>query len=473
MGTLYLARDPMLDRLVAIKVMRLDVQAGDIRARFEREARSISRLRHPNIVTIFEYGEHGGEPYIVMEYIRGESLADVIRRRAPLPVARKLQLVEQLCAGLAYAHRAKIVHRDIKPANLMIDAESGALKILDFGIARSLESNATRFTHVIGTPAYMSPEQASGQQVDQRSDVFAVGCVSYELLAYRRAFDDASPAQVMKQIVKRDPVPLTAFVPNLDPALVALIDKALRKHPADRYQDLDAMRGDIARVQRYEDATVITDPVVDAPQTLVLNTEPRVDVMSPRPSYAGFVAAGGIVLLAVVAAGVIAVWPVAEPSSAQPIASPALSAPREPGAISTQPAEAPIVPAPTSAESIVPRADPSRGDARHAAAKSAFDQRRFADAARLYQEILAAHPDSPSAAAGLKSARGALDHQRRTVDDFIRKGNSLRADGMLEGAIRSYEAALVVDPASSQAAQALNNAKLAKQRLDSEKARPK
>jgi eukaryotic-like serine/threonine-protein kinase len=185
MGTLYLARDPALDRLVAIKVLSADYTNDELRARFSREARSVSRLSHPNIVTIFEYGDFAGQPYIAMEYIAGESVAELISRRAPVPLHSKLQMMEDLCAGMAYAHRAKIVHRDIKPPNLMISAGSGRIKILDFGIARSLESGSTRTTQVLGTPSYMSPEQAKGQSVDYRGDVFAIGAVFYELLAYR------------------------------------------------------------------------------------------------------------------------------------------------------------------------------------------------------------------------------------------------------------------------------------------------
>src|ERR1700730_15561367 len=167
MGTVYLARDPPLARLVAIKVLSGDFDNEDLRERFSREARSVSRLRHPNIVTIFEYGDFTGQPFIAMEYVSGESWAELIRRRAPVPLFRKLRMMEELCAGMAYAHRARIVHRDIKPGNIMVDAENNLIKILDFGIARNLESSAP-VTQVVGTPSYMSPEQTSGQRVDLR-----------------------------------------------------------------------------------------------------------------------------------------------------------------------------------------------------------------------------------------------------------------------------------------------------------------
>jgi tetratricopeptide (TPR) repeat protein len=274
MGTLYLARDPMLDRLVAIKVLRVEVDAADIRERFAREARSVSRLRHVNVVTVFEYGDHKGQPYLVMEYISGESMAEMIRRRAALSLERKLQMMDDLCAGLAYAHRARIVHRDIKPANLMIDQESGALKILDFGIARSLESSTTRFTHVVGTPSYMSPEQAAGRLVDQRSDIFSVGCVFYELISYRRAFDGDSPIAVMNKIANLDPTPLASLVHGVDPVVATIIDRAMQRDPSSRYQDLETLRKELGRVHRQS-------PPMDRPIDAGVPTLPQ---HTPKPA---------------------------------------------------------------------------------------------------------------------------------------------------------------------------------------------
>lgn len=264
MGTLYLARDPALDRLVAIKVLRRGFDDDQLRERFSREARSISRLRHPNIVTIFEYGDFRGQPFIAMEYIAGESLAEVIRRRAALPISRKLQIIEEVCAGMAYAHRAKIVHRDLKPDNIMVDAEGGTIKILDFGIARSMEAEVTRFPQVIGTPSYMSPEQASGQRIDHRSDIFAIGAVFYELLCYRRAFDGDSVATIFEAIQRGTPVPLTRTLPDSDEAIVRVVDRALVKDPDGRYQDLETMKGEIAaareRLGRSVDDTTVVFP---------------------------------------------------------------------------------------------------------------------------------------------------------------------------------------------------------------------
>jgi serine/threonine-protein kinase len=249
MGTLYLARDPSLDRLVAIKVLRVDVDAENMRARFDREARSVSRLRHPNIVTIFEYGDHKGQPFIVMEYIAGESMDELIRRRAALALTRKLEMMEQLCGGMAYAHRARIIHRDLKPANLMLDDETQSLKILDFGIARRVEIGTARHTDVIGTPAYMSPEQAAGARLDHRTDIFSVGCVFYELLAYRPAFEGETALSVFDKIANGTPPDLDVQSPGIDTGIVAIVMKMLEKNPGDRYQDLETVRADIGRAR--------------------------------------------------------------------------------------------------------------------------------------------------------------------------------------------------------------------------------
>ena len=265
MGTLYLAHDPALDRPVAIKVIRGDFDDPELRERFAREAQSVSRLRHPNIVTIFEYGEYDGQPFLAMEYIAGETLGAIIRRRDPLPLGRKLQMLDEICAGMACAHRARVVHRDLKPDNIMVDAESGLLKVVDFGVARSEQTNVSRFTQGIGTPNYMAPEQFMGD-TDHRSDIYAIGAVGYELVAYRQAIEGDSAFSVIGKIVLEAPPPLEDVCPGLDPAIAAIITKALEKEPARRYQDLEAMRADIKRVVPGESTgdTPMPTPAVPA-----------------------------------------------------------------------------------------------------------------------------------------------------------------------------------------------------------------
>jgi tetratricopeptide (TPR) repeat protein len=250
MGSLYLARDPELDRLVAIKLVKDNLADEDeeLRARFAREARSVARLHHPNIVTVFDVGELEGRPFIAMEYIPGESLAEMIRRRAPLSLLQKLTLLEELCSGLAHAHKAGIVHRDVKPANLMVD-QDGTLKIVDFGIARLAESTMTKSGMLIGTLNYMSPEQLSGEPVDARTDIFAVGAVFYEMIALRPAFPGTMVEGVLHRICHEPPDPLASLDPDVDPEVERIVLRALEKDPRQRYQDLVAMRRDVEKIR--------------------------------------------------------------------------------------------------------------------------------------------------------------------------------------------------------------------------------
>jgi serine/threonine protein kinase len=167
MGSLYLARDPLLDRLVAVKVLREEIDSEDVRERFAREGRAAARLSHVNIVTVYDVGEHEGRPFIAMEYVQGQTLHDLIRRKTFFDLPQKLEFIQELCAGLAVAHEAGIVHRDVKPANLMITPQ-WVLKILDFGIARVSNSSLTQSRALVGTLNYMAPEQMTGEKVDGR-----------------------------------------------------------------------------------------------------------------------------------------------------------------------------------------------------------------------------------------------------------------------------------------------------------------
>ncbi len=250
MGVVYLATDPLLRRTVAIKV--LPGQDEELRERFAREARSAASLRHHNVVTIFDIGEDEGQPFLAMEFLDGESMAELIRRRAPLTVERRLQLMIELCAGLGYAHRSGIVHRDIKPGNLMITNE-GTLKVLDFGLARitsdDTRTGLTRVGAIMGTPHYMSPEQVHGNAVDPRSDIFSVGLVLYELLAYRKAYAGDIAHVVLHNIIHESPLPLREVMPDIDPDLARIVDKAIAKDPDDRYQSLAALAAELERVR--------------------------------------------------------------------------------------------------------------------------------------------------------------------------------------------------------------------------------
>src|SRR5262245_16338142 len=273
MGTLYRALDPKIGRHVAIKLIREGGDTEEMRERLLREARSAGGLKHGNIVTIFELGEHEGMPFIAMEYIQGETLTQFLSHHPPLH--RKLQVIDQLCAGLHYAHRMGVVHRDIKPANIMIDTE-GTVKILDFGIARMGSTGTTVMGMMIGTLNYMAPEQMEGKSVDARADIFAVGAVIYEIFANRPAFTGSMQSEIMYAILHGRPKPLAEAAPGLDAALVAIVDKCLEKKAGDRFQDLAALRqamsGTKERIERTAQTATILAPMPGA---------------TPRPSQAG------------------------------------------------------------------------------------------------------------------------------------------------------------------------------------------
>jgi predicted Ser/Thr protein kinase len=248
MGSVYVAHDPVLGRMVAIKVFAGDLDLPDARERFSREARAAAALSHPNIVTVYDFGEYESQPFIVMEYVAGETLAALIRRKAPVTIADKLRWMEELCAGAGYAHQMQLVHRDIKPANLMLD-RAGRLKILDFGIARML-GLASNTSVMIGTPGYMAPEQITGDPVDHRADQFSIGVVFYELLAYSEAFPGDSLPMITHRILNDEPVPLGRLAPDASPELIAIIQQTLEKSPIDRFPDSESLRAAIARVRR-------------------------------------------------------------------------------------------------------------------------------------------------------------------------------------------------------------------------------
>jgi tetratricopeptide (TPR) repeat protein/predicted Ser/Thr protein kinase len=279
MGSLLLAWDPLLERQIAIKILK---EAGneELRARFTREARAVARLRHPHIVTIFDVGEHQGQPFIAMEYIQGHTLGELVRRPDPLPVLRVLEWIGDVCDGLGYAHRAGIVHRDIKPANLMVDVE-GSVKILDFGIARVAESGMTQKGLLIGTLNYMSPEQLTGAPLDGRSDMFALGAVLYELLCRRQAFPGGLDSGVLARILHNPPQPVVTLCPGIDPQVVRIVDTALQKDPGDRYADLAAMRREIQRVHRDLSARTEHQLSASGDETMVL-VDPGTPARTPR-----------------------------------------------------------------------------------------------------------------------------------------------------------------------------------------------
>ncbi len=254
MGSVYAAEDETLGRQVAVKVMMSDLQDDpEVRERFRREAKVTGQLLHRNVVTVFEFGEHGGHPYLAMELLNGLPLAEYLATPAASGIEAKMELMQQTLQGLEAAHARGIVHRDIKPSNLFVQ-DGGTLKILDFGVARLSTSELTRGGFVPGTPEYMSPEQAQGRQVDSRSDLFSAAAVFYFMVAGRGPFSSSDLRTVMRAVVQDDPQPLTdAEAPE---SLRRILMRGLAKSPADRYQRAGEMLADLERVRRsYEAAT--------------------------------------------------------------------------------------------------------------------------------------------------------------------------------------------------------------------------
>jgi predicted Ser/Thr protein kinase len=251
MGMIFKAHDPVLNRAVALKVISTDIEVTDeLRARFFREAQACARLSHPNIVTVYDMGEDDGRLFIVMEFLEGEELRHVIAQRKALALEDKLAIMVQVCDGLHYAHQMGIVHRDVKPGNVML-LRNGHVKLLDFGIAQiaAAESDLTRTGLIMGTIRYISPEQVRGR-ADHRSDIFSVGAVFYEFLSFRVPFTGADPMQILEQLRTEDPPPLTGLDPTIPPELAAIVERAMRKDPAERFPDLAKMRAELEVVQR-------------------------------------------------------------------------------------------------------------------------------------------------------------------------------------------------------------------------------
>jgi serine/threonine protein kinase len=241
MGVVFKARDPLIGRLIALKTITASV-ADDpgLLERFRGEAKAAGALQHPNIVTIYEMGEAEGVPFIAMEYLEGESLAALISRRAPLPLAQKVGYLVQTCRALQYAHRRGVIHRDIKPANIVVTTE-GVVKVVDFGIARLTDSSKTQTGTLLGTLAYMSPQQLRGGRADARSDIWSMGVVLYELVTGRRPFQGENHAALLLSILQNDPVPLRDVLGECPYQLDAIVRRTLAKDDASRYQSMEEL----------------------------------------------------------------------------------------------------------------------------------------------------------------------------------------------------------------------------------------
>lgn len=327
MGEVYKAFDPTLQRTVAVKTVRPDIDREEYLERMMREAQACARLSHPNIVTIFEAGQVDGMVYIAMEYLQGENLADLLERKS-LSVEEKIRILAKVLEALHHAHGLDVVHRDIKPSNIHVQAD-GTIKLMDFGLARMLQADTlTASGNVLGTPHYASPEQLKGEPVDRRTDIYSTGVMAYEMLSGRRPFepDNESISSVIIKVISSAPAPMDTDMSRLLPEIETIVSRALAKTPAERFQSAEEMRQALLGFLETSRArlTAIESSASGSRSTILVPTPSVVAASRPTMIDEGqrgsrtMLWAGGAVAAAVVV-GVLAIGlPSAQPEPTAP-----------------------------------------------------------------------------------------------------------------------------------------------------------
>ena len=447
MGVVYRALDPVLNRAVAIKVMS-DALARDdeLRGRFLREAQAAGSLQHPNVITIYDFGEVDGHPYIAMEYVEGADLEAVLQRRTPMSMAQKIDVLVDVLGGLSYAHRRGIVHRDIKPANIRIDAE-GRARIMDFGIAHLSSSKMTRTGLMVGTPAYMAPEQVTGGGVVPATDIFSVGAVMYELFTGVKPFEGESLQSVFYKIVSAAPADMTLFDPALPPVLNTIAQTALAKEPSARYASaldmanaLTAARAELDRATTHSKSVSLRSAIETG-----LSTRPAMQARTSRSRRIPWIAAAGAIVALGVGAFVLTRFRRGSGSPATTVQSTPTSAPEvvvQPAGTSrvpNAPNEPPAVskpPATEIARSLEARSANAKPDAKQPETKKA-DTKPSAQELELFRTLEASALDARRRAADA----GATLDQLRSGDDYNKVALALVQDGKMTDAISRLTAA--------------------------------
>ena len=449
MGVVHRAVDPLLQRTVAVKLISGAIDADEeLRERFFREARAAGQLSHKNIITIYDLGEHEGQPFLAMEFLEGQDLQQRLAAGPSMTLARKLELAIEICEGIEYAHVHGVVHRDIKPANIFITT-AGTVKLLDFGLARLITSDLTHTNMMMGTLNYMAPEQVRGERADHRSDIFSTGVVLYEVFAGRKAFEGDSFGATLYKILEEFPEPLPNLDASLPLALVGVVDHAMRKVREERYQHMSEMLGDL--IEYRQQLGLFNSPSAGRPASGVVVPPPS------RGSDAPTMARVPSIVPTPPATRAPASSPPAEPQPASdrlPLAAPVVTdgpARRRPlviagiaGAVllggaalwmsrselaAPAPAPAPTVqsrpePAPvTPSQPAAPPADTQQTADRVAKgienARSLLASGRYEDASRAASEVMALEPANPEArrvmdeSAAASRGKGADEAQQR------------------------------------------------------------
>jgi serine/threonine-protein kinase len=290
MAEVYEAVDQVLDRKVAVKLLLPELATNtDFVTRFQREARAAASLNHPNIVAVYDFGTHESSHFIVMEFIDGPTLADVIRDEAPLPDSRAAEIGMEIAAALAAAHQQGIVHRDVKPGNVLLGS-GGIVKVADFGIARAVSGQTSELTRpgtIVGSVSYVSPEQAMGGEIGTASDLYSLGAVLYVMTTGHPPFVADTPVAVAHQHVHQEPTPPTELNPDLSPAFAALVMRALAKDPAARPPSAEAMRQELLGVVEGATAPEVTSPEATSVMNAPTQSSTQVLTSAMPPTAAG------------------------------------------------------------------------------------------------------------------------------------------------------------------------------------------
>ncbi|HUR36372.1 MAG TPA: protein kinase [Terriglobales bacterium] len=454
MGVVYKAYDRLIGRAVALKTIPLEVPESERAALIDRlkaEARTAGILDHPNIVTVFDVGEEAGLFYFTMQLVDGRTLAEVKESRELLPLDKLFGYADEVCAAMAFAHKAGVIHRDLKPSNLMITS-AGNMKVMDFGIAKLGDSGLTKAGMVLGTPSYLAPEQAAGRRIDNRADIFSLGAVLYEMFTGEKAFAGEITTAIIYKVLNDDPIPPRAIEPSLPPRLDAVIKKALAKDPMQRYQSCDDLREDLrlARGGMASQAAAVGSGTAYAARTqaqpAAIETTQPIAVAKQSSSSGMGMWLGAAVALVVVGAGGYFAWQnmqKKDPATPQAEASAPASTASTPASPPARPQTAAVKHSEVAQPSTQPDAPSTIREKAIARGLQRLEARKEARNEKLAAGTVAAPPAAEAAPGGMWSASD--------IPNLLSKADGYAGRGEYQKAIFLYEQILRIDPQNAQA----------------------